>query len=140
MKEKILNYPFSFILITAIWIICMIPVPETPLNDVCFIDKWTHFVMYASLTVTIWWEYISRHRKSSQFKMKRLLIGGILCPIAMGCLIELAQAYFTTCRSGDWFDAVCNAIGVILGGFIGYLIKVVRYKKKRHVSQHSAQF
>ena len=140
MKEKILNYPFSFILITAIWIICMIPVPETPLNDVCFIDKWTHFVMYASLTVTIWWEYISRHRKSSQFKMNRLLIGGILCPIAMGCLIELAQAYLTTCRSGDWFDAVCNAIGVILGGFIGYLIKVVRYKKKRHVSQHSAQF
>ena len=45
----------------------------------------------------------------------------------MGILIELAQAYLTTCRSGDWFDAVCNSIGVLLGSLAGYLI----WRKRR---------
>jgi len=36
-------------------------------------------------------------------------------PIMQGILVELAQAYLTTCRSGDWFDALCNTLGVLVG-------------------------
>ena len=49
MKEYIKKYPISLFLVVAIWIICLIPIPETPLDDVPMIDKWTHFVMYGSL-------------------------------------------------------------------------------------------
>ena len=166
LAKKIKNYPLSSILVVAIWVVCLIPVPETPLNDVCLIDKWTHFVMYGSLTSVIWFEYIRRHkplnpnpypvqvegRKVSNETSKEgyaqeivtsssplgermpegqvrgrmghaLLIGGVLCPIIMGGLIELAQRYLTTCRSGDVYDFFCNSLGVLLGCCIGLIIK-----------------
>lgn len=130
--EKAKNYPFSCLIIIAIWVVCLIPIPETPLDNVKFADKWTHFVMYGTLTIVIWWEYnrkhkkqywdiMKRYKKSTDFCWKHLLVGGVLCPIIMGCLVELAQAYLTTCRSGDWFDVLCNTLGVILGGFIGII-------------------
>ena len=154
LVKKIRNYPLSSLLIVAIWVVCLIPVPETPLNDVNLIDKWTHFVMYGSLTSVIWFEYIRRKKRQpsttpnhgpspveveggkvsisnqDSFSEKgvtsslplhgegmpveqefgHLLIGGILCPIIMGGLIELAQAYLTTCRSGDIYDFFCNSL------------------------------
>ena len=54
-----------------------------------------------------------------------LLIGGILCPIIMGGLIELAQAYLTTCRSGDIYDFFCNSLGVVLGCLIGLILRAI---------------
>ena len=54
-----------------------------------------------------------------------LLLGGVLCPIIMGGLIELAQAYLTTCRSGDFFDFVCNSMGVLLGCLVGLILKAI---------------
>ena len=172
-------------MVVAIWVVCLIPVPETPLNDVCFIDKWTHFVMYGSLTTVIWFKKIKKKKKEKTFqwtviwfeylRKKRpltrhcvtpspqgargevcngpltksneqemvtsssplgermpegqvrghLLLGGVLCPIIMGGLIELAQAYLTTCRSGDFFDFVCNSLGVLLGCLVGLILKAI---------------
>ncbi len=118
MTEKVRNYPFSCLVSTIIWIVCMIPIPETPLDDVRFIDKWTHFAMYGVLTMTIWGEYVWRHKKSRSFQWKNLLLGGVVCPVIMGGMVELAQAYLTTCRNGDWLDALCNALGVVIGAVI----------------------
>ena len=169
IAKKIKNYPLSSLLIVAIWVVCLIPIPETPLSDVNLIDKWTHFVMYGSLTSVIWFEYIRRHKQpltrhyvtpspqgargevsnetskegyaqeivtsssplgermpAGQMRGRMghaLLIGGMLCPIIMGGLIELAQAYLTTCRSGDVYDFFCNSLGVLLGCCIGLIIK-----------------
>ena len=169
IAKKIKNYPLSSLLVVAIWVVCLIPIPETPLSDVNLIDKWTHFVMYGSLTSVIWFEYVRRHKQlltrhyvtpspqrargevsnetskegyaqeivtSSSPLGERmpegqvrgrmghtLLIGGVLCPIIMGGLIELAQAYLTTCRSGDVYDFFCNSLGVLLGCCIGLIIK-----------------
>ncbi len=112
------NYPLAIIVALGIWVVCMIPVPETPLDNVRFIDKWTHFIMYGTLTTVIWVEYVLHHTTIS---WRRLLIGGALLPALMGGAVELAQAYLTTCRSGDWLDALCNSFGVLLGVIIGRL-------------------
>ena len=167
IAKKIKNYPLSSLLVVAIWVVCLIPVPETPLNDVNLIDKWTHFVMYGSLTTVIWFEYIWKKRKKetpnpvpspvdgeggkvsisnqdslSEKKVSsslplhgermperqvrgRLFLGGVLCPIIMGGLIELAQAYLTTCRSGDIYDFFCNSLGVVLGCLIGLILRAI---------------
>jgi VanZ family protein len=117
------KYPQSVAVIIVIWVLCMIPVPETPLNEINFIDKWTHFAMYGALTLVIWHEYRKRHTMTNWC---RLIFGGVLCPIVMGVLVEVAQAYLTTCRSGDWFDAVCNTLGVLLGTGIAKLMIVRR--------------
>lgn len=34
-------YPLSCLFIAAIWIACFMNVPETPLDNVAFMDKWT---------------------------------------------------------------------------------------------------
>ena len=166
IAKKIKNYPLSSLLVVAIWVVCLIPVPETPLNDVCFIDKWTHFVMYDTLTTVIWFEHLWKNRPLTRHCVTpspqgargevcndsltegneqamvtsssplgermpegqargHLLLGGVLCPIIMGGLIELAQAYLTTCRSGDFFDFVCNSLGVLLGCLVGLILKAI---------------
>ena len=139
MKTILRQYPLTILLATAIWVVCLIPVPETPLNDVSFIDKWTHFVMYAVLTLVLFYEHRKAlrstghntapstdssdadaapagHKKSNSSSAWLLLL-----PISQGCLVELAQAYLTTCRSGDWFDALCNTLGVLIGAGIAKL-------------------
>lgn len=131
MKEYIKKYPISLFLTTAIWIICLIPIPETPLDDVPMIDKWTHFVMYGSLCSVIFAEYAYRHIKPN---IKRLAIGGVLSPIIMGGLIELAQAYCTGgYRSGDWMDWIANSIGVMIGTAIGSLVVYLHAKARKDI-------
>lgn len=131
MKEYIKKYPISLFLVVVIWIICLIPIPETPLDDVPMIDKWTHFVMYGSLCSVIFAEYAYRHIKPN---IKRLAIGGVLLPIIMGGLIELAQAYCTGGnRSGDWIDWIANSIGVMIGTAIGSLVVYLRAKARKDI-------
>lgn len=127
MKTILRQYPLTILLALVIWVVCLIPVPETPLNEISFIDKWTHFVMYAVLTLVLLYEHRralrsnvnaapAGHKKSNSSSAWLLLL-----PISQGCLVELAQAYLTTCRSGDWFDALCNTLGVLIGAGIAKL-------------------
>lgn len=124
VKSKLsYHYPFSIIVALVIWVVCMIPIPETPLDNVRFIDKWTHFAMYGTFTTVIWVEYALHHTSIS---WRRLLIGGALLPALMGGAVELAQAYLTTYRSGEWLDALCNSLGVLLGVVIGRLFIYIK--------------
>lgn len=51
--RKIRSRPLSVLCVTVIWILSLMPIPETPLNDVRMIDKWTHLVMYGGLCATL---------------------------------------------------------------------------------------
>lgn len=111
------RYPLTLTCIVAIWVLCLMNVPETPLDNVAFIDKWTHLVMYGGTCSVGWWEYLRHHRRIAWGKM---FVFGLLGPIVMSGIIELLQAYATTTRSGDWIDVVANAVGVLLGFGIGW--------------------
>lgn len=122
------KHPVSAILIVAIWILCLIPIPDNvPLGDVPMMDKWTHFVMYGTLCTTLWAEKLR--------KEKACLItvaGYTIMPILMSGVIELAQAYCTGgTRSGEWLDFAANSIGVALGNVIGILLAVYLAKVKK---------
>lgn len=114
------KYPFSCLCILTIWIICLIPVPETRLKHVAFIDKWTHMVMYAGTCAVIWMEYYKNHRKAKhrsrlEMSIKSLLWWGWLAPVLMSGVVELAQEYCTGGnRNGDWIDFAANATGATL--------------------------
>ena len=56
MCHFIRKYPLSLLICVAIWILCFIDIPETPLDNVSLIDKWTHIVMYLGLCLVLWWE------------------------------------------------------------------------------------
>ena len=80
-----LRYPLSSLLVAVIWIICLIPVPETPLSDVALIDKWTHIAMYFVLGLVLWTEYLFRHKRVCR---QRVILMAWLAPVVMGGLIE----------------------------------------------------
>ena len=106
------NYPLSITIAAIITIISLIPIPEGPqLQNISLLDKWVHFVMYGTLSLGIWGEYLYRHEK---IEWTKITIGAVAAPIVMSGILELMQAYCTTCRSGDWLDFVANSIGVVL--------------------------
>ena len=82
------------------------------MEDIPFIDKWTHFVMYGGTCLTIWIEYLRRHTKRN---WRKLILLAIIAPALMSGLIELLQAYCTGGRrSGEWLDFIADSVGVLL--------------------------
>ena len=131
IMKSIRKYPVSLFLIAAIWTVCLIPIPETPLNDVPMMDKWTHFVMFGVLSLCIISEYVYRHRKPKGWDVALV---GMLLPFAMGGMIELAQAYCTGGnRSGDVMDWLADGIGVLIGAAIGSLLVYYRARARKDI-------
>lgn len=121
------KYPFSLFCILLIWVLSLAPYfPETPLDDVAFIDKWTHLVMYGGTCSVIWWEYLRHHDILNRRKLLLALTGMIL----LGGVMELLQAYCTTTRSGEWLDFWADSIGVFLGYAIGLLMNVCYFHRR----------
>ncbi len=115
------HYPFALIIIVVIALLSLLPIPDMKMGvEVPLADKWTHMAMYGVLTLAIWFEYRRCHQR---LETGKLLLWAFLAPIAMGGLLELAQAYLTTCRSGEWLDFVANTIGVCLGTIGGLLMR-----------------
>ena len=121
------KYPLTLICIVLICYlsIFLIP-PKTALDDVAFIDKWTHLVMYGGTTLVVWGEYARSHQRAD---VRRLLLWGWLALVAMGGLLELLQAYATTTRQGDWLDFAANTVGVTLGALVGWGVLTVYHKR-----------
>jgi len=118
------KYPFSLLCILLIWVLSLTPFfPETPFDDVQFIDKWTHLVMYGGTCSVIWFEYLLQHRTIDWGKILLLSVVGMTL---LGGLMELLQAYYTTTRSGEWFDFWADSLGVLLGNAVGLLMKSIR--------------
>lgn len=118
------RYPITFLLAAAIMVVSLAPMPDMKMAaDIPLMDKWTHMVMYGVLTLIIWLEYIKVHCQMCTWK---LLVLGFLAPVALGGMLELMQAYLTTCRSGEWLDFVANTIGAIAGALIGLAIHIIR--------------
>lgn len=123
------NYPVSCFYVLIIWVLCFMPVPQTPISEVPFADKWTHFAMYGGTCGTIWYEYLRRH---THISWPHILAGAWLAPVLMSGLIELLQAYCTGGRrSGDWLDFAANAVGATIGLLIGILLVAYRARRSR---------
>ena len=130
--QLIRKYPFSIICILLIWILSFLPFfPETPLEDIQFIDKWTHLIMYGGTCTVIWWEYIRKH---TVLDKQKLFLFAWLAPIVMSGIIEILQENCTTTRSGEWLDFISNSTGVTIAVVIGLLIYFIKSlnKNTRH--------
>ena len=130
MRQITTKYPVTTALIVIIWVLCFLPCfPETPLNDVALIDKWTHIAMFAGTFVILWIEYTRSH---DNINRRKCLVWGVIAPILMGGLIEILQANCTGGRrSGEWMDFYADAIGVVLAAIFGILLGWYRAKAKK---------
>ena len=119
VKKYAQKYPLSTTITVVVWLLSLLPYfPETALNDVPFIDKWTHFLMYGTLCTAIWGEYWWKHRRPDY---EKLFFGAWLTPVVMSGVLELLQEYATPTRHGEWTDFLANATGVTIGAVIGLL-------------------
>ena len=124
------HYPCSLICITLIWVLSLTPLfPETPLDDVAFIDKWTHLVMYGGTCSVMWWEHVRHTHLSGRRQTIHFSLLTILFLVALGGLMELLQAHCTTTRSGEWLDFWADSLGVVSGTLVGLLINTLQSKK-----------
>jgi len=119
------NYPFSVTCVTLVWILSLMPFfPETPLDDVKFIDKWVHIVMYGGTCTVIWLEYLFSHKQHDSGKLFRW---AWLAPVIMSGVLELLQEYCTFGRrNGDWLDLAANTTGCTLAAVIGIILLFAR--------------
>ena len=133
IRRVVRKYPFSVLCILLIWILSFVPFfPETPFNDVQFIDKWTHLIMYGGTCLVIWMEYLRKH---STVDKGKLFVWAWAAPIMMSGLIELLQEYCTNhTRSGEWLDFAANSCGVTLAAGVGILLAYLKVfnKDTRH--------
>ena len=122
------KYPLSCVCIALIWFLSLTPIfPETPLDDVEFIDKWVHILMYGGTFTVLWIEYIYKHRIPDY---EKLFFWAWLAPIFMSGLLELLQEYCTGGhRSGDWLDLAANATGVTIAAVIGIILLLLAPKR-----------
>ena len=113
----------SVFCILLIWVLSLTPFfPETPLDDVQFIDKWTHLAMYGGTCSVIWFEYLRSH---SSIDWRKILLLAVVGMVLLGGLMELLQAYCTTTRSGEWLDFWADTLGVLLGNALGLLLRSI---------------
>ncbi len=120
--QYVRKYPLSSLCILLIWVLSLTPIfPETPFDNVKFVDKWTHLVMYGGTCSVIWWEYLRSHQ---QLNIRKLFLFAWLAPIMMSGVLELLQEYCTGGhRNGDWLDFAANSLGVTLAILFGLLVK-----------------
>lgn len=131
LVEKSKNYPISTMYIVAIWVLCFMDVPETPLSNVSMMDKWTHIAMYLGTCLTIWLEYKRNHKDASP-SWTRLAAWAWMAPIVMSGIIELGQAYCTGGRrSGEWMDFFANALGCTMAAVAGIVYFKMTARKKQ---------
>lgn len=128
MKTYLKRYPLSLLCIALVWYLSIwfLP-PHTRLNDVEFIDKWTHLVMYGGTCSVIWFEYLRSH---SRLHAWRLFLFAWLSPVLMSGVLELLQAYCTTNRAGEWLDFAANTVGCTIGVGIGLSMYSFYFKKR----------
>lgn len=113
------DYPLSLLLTVIIWVLCFINVPETPLENITLMDKWTHIAMYLVLGIVIFWENNRKRKRAmlpvQEMKKAKVVLWTFVLPALMGGLIEILQANCTGGRrSGDWLDFAADSIGAAL--------------------------
>ena len=124
------RYPFSTLCVVLIWLLSLTPYsPETPFDNVAFIDKWTHFVMYGGSAFVVWCEYWHHHHRADYGRLWLWAGTGLSL---MGGMLELIQEYCTTERSGDWIDFLADGIGAIGVCLIGSVVVFFVQKNARH--------
>lgn len=119
------HYRLSIALTAVIIFLSLYPFGPIELAaDVPLADKWTHMLMYTAMALVAGLDYGRAHRqmdggeaqgRQSYVYHIGLLTAALLLPIALGGLLELAQAYLTTYRSGEWMDWLADGIGAAVG-------------------------
>lgn len=123
-KKYLLGGVYSLWMLT-LTVLSVIPIQQTFVPDVPFIDKYEHAVVYFIATF-LCFLYITSKGNTKLNRNTTLKI--IAFHITYGLVLELVQHYFVSGRFGEFYDFLANSIGVVLGCttfFLGFKQYVV---------------
>jgi VanZ family protein len=89
--------------------------PQAPMTH---FDKLVHTLLFFGLSGVVFFDNTRYLRQSTP--LQRIFFGSFLFPVFFGGMIEVLQGYAH--RSGDWMDFLFDAIGVVAGILICWLI------------------
>lgn len=121
-KSLLHDFPLTLLCVALTWYLCLIRTTNMHLPTFDGFDKCVHVCMYLGTCSVFWVEYFRSHRQASRIA---LCLVAVVAPILMSGIIELAQEYCTTCRTGDWFDFAANSLGVLLALALSPLYKSI---------------
>ncbi len=128
MMAFIKKFPLTLLCVLTIWYLCLFRPPHVSLfDDITCFDKWVHMSMYLGTCSIFWLEYL---RSSWHWSLKLQALVAVVAPIVMSGLIELAQNYLTTYRSGEWADFIANSTGVLLALVVRQVLQHVLTRNK----------
>ena len=90
---------------------------KVQINSIPNFDKLVHFGMYFVLMSVI----ILEHRKNLSNPLNLFLLA--LIPLSYGILMEILQLTLTTTRTGDVYDALADAAGVLASALLWLIIR-----------------
>jgi len=122
--KSLRHFPFTILCVVLIFVLSFFTPPHTPLDNVSFIDKWTHLAMYGGTVAVFWFEYIRATRKCDFILSGLWLVMiALVIPIVLGGVIELLQAYCTGGRrSGEWLDWAADSLGALVAYVFGFIL------------------
>lgn len=128
LKEVVKQFPLTIFCVVLIWYLSLFRPPRVrELESIFGFDKWVHICMYLGTCCVLWMEYF---RARCQWSIAKRTLIAVIAPICMSGIIELAQEYFTTYRTGDWTDFAANSFGVLLALALSPLEKRIFYRHK----------
>lgn len=99
-------------------------------------DKVAHFMMYATFSAVLWYEYCHCHHRINYF---RLLLSSFLAPALLSWIMEILQEKLTKYRSGDPMDLLFNVLGIIFANILCLTLgKCLLGKRSRKKETRSA--
>ncbi len=113
-----------------ILILCFIKTPGASSTGVFFdgFDKLVHLGFFYVLTVLLFFGKI-RYQHNYSFSIVTIF-KIILVTAFIGGGIEVIQGLFFNYRGAEWWDFVCDMIGVMMGVFSYVLLHVADFNKK----------
>lgn len=115
---KTIRYQYlAIIWALLILILCNLPAQDLPDSSRFFegFDKLAHTGFFFVLTVLLFYGKISQQNSYSYRLLTIIKI--LLISSALGALIEWMQWKWFTYRSAEWWDFICDLIGVGMGVF-----------------------
>ena len=112
----------NFLFLAITWTVFVVVASLVSFNSVPKVkvvgsDKVVHFLFYL-MFVVLW----SLTKKQSYFKIKYSLLIVVIA-IVFGIIIEILQGVLTKTREADFYDALANFLGAIVGFIALYWIK-----------------
>lgn len=80
------------------------------------LDKIVHFTFYFGMV--IFGVIALKEHLGQQFILSKTLLVMFVFSVCYGIIIEVIQYSFTESRQGDFFDAIANTMGALVGMFV----------------------